>query len=220
MTSSTDDIARFFDREACCGPRRPSRRALSPASRALLEALEGEGLAGRSVLDAGCGTGGLTLELARRGAGVVTGIDLSPASIERARQGTDSGLSGRVRFESGDAATARLEAHDVVVLNKVVCCYFDPGRLVANTLGAARSVIAVSLPHSHGWRGALARVALGAKNTWRRLRRDPFRAFVHDVRGITGEIAAAGFRPIARRDHGLWHTVVFARPGATADHPR
>jgi magnesium-protoporphyrin O-methyltransferase len=41
-------------------------------------------LAGRRVLDAGCGTGLLTVDLARRG-GHVTAIDLSPTLVEIAR---------------------------------------------------------------------------------------------------------------------------------------
>jgi ubiquinone/menaquinone biosynthesis C-methylase UbiE len=61
-------------------------------------------LAGRSgldVLDAGCGTGFLSLELAARGHRV-TGIDFAPAMlIEARRKATERGMS--VRFEEADA---------------------------------------------------------------------------------------------------------------------
>ena len=53
------------------------------------------------ALDAGCGTGFLSLELARRGHRV-TGVDFAPAMIAAARRKADAeGLA--VRFEEGDA---------------------------------------------------------------------------------------------------------------------
>jgi magnesium-protoporphyrin O-methyltransferase len=59
-------------------------------------------LSGKRVLDAGCGTGALALEAARRGAEVVA-IDVAPTLIEIARERTPKDLGpGTVRFEAGD----------------------------------------------------------------------------------------------------------------------
>lgn len=65
-------------------------------------------LRGRRILDAGCGTGALALEAARRGAHVVA-IDLSPTLVDLARERTRSecegfkALSGgQIEFHSGD----------------------------------------------------------------------------------------------------------------------
>jgi SAM-dependent methyltransferase len=57
---------------------------------------------GRRALDVGCGTGGITVELARRGFDV-TGIDHSPAMMEVARRKVEA-LPGDVKvdFRSGD----------------------------------------------------------------------------------------------------------------------
>ena len=41
--------------------------------------------AGGEILDAGCGTGLVGLELQRRGVGTIDGLDLSPGMLERAR---------------------------------------------------------------------------------------------------------------------------------------
>lgn len=61
---------------------------------------------GEKIVDLGCGTGENTVELARRSAGgTVVGIDSSPAMIERAlelREGLDSEIRGRLRFELAD----------------------------------------------------------------------------------------------------------------------
>lgn len=73
-------------------------------------------LEGRRVLDAGCGPGGLSLELARRGAEVV-GVDLSPALVERARERAagEPGLADRIEFRAGDMLSTALGRFDHVV---------------------------------------------------------------------------------------------------------
>jgi 2-polyprenyl-3-methyl-5-hydroxy-6-metoxy-1,4-benzoquinol methylase len=160
-----EDVARFFDEAACCGTSRRGRadRPLRPVSRVLLELLEDVGLSGRTVLDAGCGRGRLTVALAQRGAAGVTGIDLSSQSIAAAEEAAEQ-AGVRARFLVGNAASDQLEPHDVVVLDKVMCCYFDVDALLANASSAARSVLALSLPHARGLRGALARLAIRAEN--------------------------------------------------------
>ncbi len=56
------------------------------------------------MLDAGCGTGALAVEAARRGAEVVA-IDLSATLVDLARERLPAGL--RVDFRVGDMRTRR-----------------------------------------------------------------------------------------------------------------
>ncbi len=69
-------------------------------------------LSGRRLLDAGCGTGALAVEAARRGAEVVA-VDLSPTlvALARDRAGANSGID----FRSGDMLDGRLGRFDHVV---------------------------------------------------------------------------------------------------------
>lgn len=216
--SSAQDIAQFFDRAACCpagrrratGRQRASGGRLRGVSRTLLQMLDEAGLAGRTVLDAGCGQGGLTIALSQRGVAGASGIDLSSESIAAAqRAAEEAGVSAQ--FAVADAAVDPVEPHDVVVLDKVVCCYFDAAALLANIVPAARSVFAVSLPQSSGWRGAVSRLLIGLENGWRRLRRDPFRAFVHDVAAITTSLRDNGWQLTAERNRRMWYLAVFER---------
>lgn len=82
--------------------------------RTLLDWLPAD-LGGRRVLDAGCGTGALAMEAARRGAKVVA-IDLSPTLIGLARDRTPpiSG-DGSVSFRVGDMLDPGLGRFDHVV---------------------------------------------------------------------------------------------------------
>ncbi len=61
-------------------------------------ALEGHDIAGASVLDIGCGAGGVDLALVRgHGAGYVTGIDVEDGVLTRARElVAAAGLAGRI----------------------------------------------------------------------------------------------------------------------------
>ena len=76
-------------------------------------------LQGVRILDAGCGTGALALEAARRGAQVVA-IDLSPQLVDVARRRVqevqgDTPLAGRIDWHSGDMLDAALGHFDHVV---------------------------------------------------------------------------------------------------------
>ena len=72
-------------------------------------------LSGARILDAGCGTGALAVEAARRGADVVA-IDLSPTLVDLARERLPSSLGkGRITFLSGDMLDPSLGRFDHAV---------------------------------------------------------------------------------------------------------
>ena len=74
-----------------------------------------EDLSGRRILDAGCGTGSLAVEAAKRGADVVA-IDIAPNLIELARERLPSTLGqGRIEFRVGDMHDPALGTFDHVV---------------------------------------------------------------------------------------------------------
>lgn len=67
---------------------------------ALLDHLPAD-LRGARILDAGCGAGQLSMELARRGA-VVVGADISPRLLEMAQSTTPADLAGQITYRAGD----------------------------------------------------------------------------------------------------------------------
>jgi magnesium-protoporphyrin O-methyltransferase len=166
----------------------------------------------RTVLELGCGRGGLLLALAQGGLAGATGVDLSAASIDAARSRFEQAqLSERVRVSVGDAARVPLKPHDWVILDRVMCCYPDIERLLANTLPAARQIYAFTVPSSRGWRGVIARLVEWVENAWNSIRGRPCPGYVHDLDLIEEKLTAAGFRLRHRDRQRLWHVAVYER---------
>ncbi|MCC5954701.1 MAG: magnesium protoporphyrin IX methyltransferase [Natronohydrobacter sp.] len=90
----------------------------------MLAQLPGD-LRGARVLDAGCGTGAATAELAARGADV-TAIDISPKLVEIAEARLPEGLAGRVSFRSGDMLGVTLGRFDHVIAMDSLIYYTRP----------------------------------------------------------------------------------------------
>ncbi len=92
--------------------------------RTLLDWLPAD-LRGARVLDAGCGTGVLACELARRGASVVA-VDLSPTLLALAEERGREVGPGRVDFRVGDMSDATLGRFDHVVAMDSLIHYTTP----------------------------------------------------------------------------------------------
>jgi magnesium-protoporphyrin O-methyltransferase len=139
-TATRDRVEHYFDRTATKVWERLTSDA--PVSRIRQTVREGRDtmratmlsrlpsdLRGARVLDAGCGTGAMTAELAARGADV-TAIDISPALVEIAAKRLPQGLPGRVRFLSGDMLSDALGPFDyTVAMDSLI--YYGPSDILA-----------------------------------------------------------------------------------------
>lgn len=211
-------IARFFDYYTGKSVAKGREPEFAGVSQRLRDALISIGATGRRVIELGCGPGGLLLSLVEAGAERATGIDLSPGSLDVARQRFEAaGLGDRVDLATGDAARVELAQHDWVILDRVICCYPDIDRLLSNAIPAARQLVAFSVPVSTGWRGTVARLLVAVDNAWNDWRGRPCPGFVHDIAVIEERLAAAGFRERLRGRQLLWHYAVFERAAETLE---
>jgi len=150
MTSATyttrrAELETYFDRTAAdawkrltsdapVGSVRATVRAGRKEMRDTLVSWLPDDLRGARVLDAGCGTGTLAMELVARGADVLA-IDISPSLISNAQERLprDAG-PGRVRFAVGDMLDPAHGRFDYVVAMDSLIHY--DGADIARTLGA------------------------------------------------------------------------------------
>ena len=104
----------------------------------LLSALPAD-LNGVRVLDAGCGAGQMTHELAMRGA-EVTAVDISPSLVRIAEERLPNTLKSRVTFTSGDMLSADLGSFDhVIAMDSLIYYSENDIRPALDNLGSRTS---------------------------------------------------------------------------------
>ena len=143
-------IETYFDRTAAdawkrltsdapVGRIRATVRAGRDEMRATLLGWLPTDMRGLRLLDAGCGTGTLTVEAARRGAHVVA-IDLSPTLVQHAKENLPTDLgAGSVEFLSGDMLADNLGTFDHVVAMDSLIHYEATDSVAALARLAART---------------------------------------------------------------------------------
>jgi len=104
-------------------------------------------LTGQRLLDAGCGTGALAVEAARRGADVVA-IDVAGGLVDIARRRSPAGLA--IDWRSGDMLSADLGGFDHIVSMDSLIHYapFDMVAAVARLAERAPHVVFTFVPQT------------------------------------------------------------------------
>ena len=212
---------------SCCDPRgcdrffgrrfarrmavRYRKRGLGTAERSIVDYLEGEGLGGATVLEVGGGVGELHVEVLKRGAAHAVNLELSPAyDEEAARLLAETALEGRVERRLHDIAVDpdAVEAVDVVVLHRVVCCYPDYERLLGAAATHARRALVFSYPR----RNPISRAIIAAENSFFRLSRQEFRVFAHPPEAMLAVLGEHGLAPRFAHEGVAWQVQGLARP--------
>jgi magnesium-protoporphyrin O-methyltransferase len=190
--------------------RRYRKRGLDDTARRIVGFLEQRGVAGASVLEVGGGVGEIQLELLKRGAARAVNLELSPAYEEEAeRLLREAGLEGRAERRMHDIAVdpAAVKSADVVVLNRVVCCYPDYERLLGAAADRARRAIVFSYPR----RNAASRLLVGTLNLVFRLLRKEFRTFTHPPSAMLAVLEERGLRRTFAHRPLVWQIAGFER---------
>lgn len=144
------EIQTYFDRtaveawkrfatQAPLGRIRASVREGRARMRARMLAALPADLSGWRILDAGCGTGAMSIELSRRGADVL-GIDLAPEIIRFAAETLPSDIGpGRIEFAAGDMLLKKHGQFDAVVAMDSLIHYQTGDAVLALASLAART---------------------------------------------------------------------------------
>ncbi|MEX2466447.1 MAG: class I SAM-dependent methyltransferase [Gemmatimonadota bacterium] len=201
----------FDDRMARRELKRYRRRGPSLSTRKLLDLLQEQGVRGRTFLDIGGGIGAVQHELMAAGATGGTHADASPAylhvSSEEARA---RGHESRIHYVEGDFVEIAdtIDEADLVTLDRVVCCYPDMEGLIDASAPKARVAYGLVYPRDTritGW-------VFGLVNLVQRLRRHPFRVFLHPTAEVEARIARHGLHKRTVHRGLIWQVVVFDRP--------
>jgi 16S rRNA G966 N2-methylase RsmD len=210
----------------CCNPRgcdrfftprfarrvaaRYRKKGLDETARRMVEFLELRGIEGASVLEIGGGVGEIQIELLKRGAARAVNLELSPAYEEEAKRLLrETALEERAERRLHDIAVdpEGVEAADIVVLHRVVCCYPDYERLLGAAAQRARHLLVFSYPP----RNAVSRLFIAAQNLIFRLLRREFRTFVHPPSAMLGLLGERGLRHTFAHHALVWQVAGLER---------
>lgn len=207
---------------SCCGPgeydkvfdekharskaREYARNGLSRDSQRVVELIRGRMSPGYSVLEVGGGIGEIHLELLRNGAARVVNVELATQYESVASELIrERGVGDRVERRLGDfvGEAAHLPVADVVVMNRVVCCYPDPDALVGAAAEHARRLLVMTLPVDRWW----IRWGIAAANAWLAVRGNAFRGYVHATRVVVAAAERGGMRLVDQRRGLVWQLI-------------
>jgi len=205
------DYDRFFGKRfARRLAKKYRKRGLDKTSLKMADFLRERGIEGATVLEIGGGVGEIEIELLKAGAARAQNLELSSAYEEDARELAEkAGVGGRVDWLIHDIAAApeAVEPADIVVMNRVVCCYPDYERLLEAAADHARRAVVFSYPP----RNASIRAFYGVFNLAMRLMRRGFRGFAHPPGAMLAVLEARGLRLTYEHHVGIWHVAGLER---------
>jgi magnesium-protoporphyrin O-methyltransferase len=209
-----DGIETQFDQgEATKNLRRFRRRGPDKSTQLLIDALRlalGNGHAGATLLDIGAGVGAIHHELLDGSVTRAVHVDASTAHLAAARDEAERrGHADQVEFVYGDfvAIADNLPAADIVTLDRVICCYHDMAGLVSRSAAKATRLYGAVYPRNIGW----MRIGIATINMVQRLKRSPFRVFLHSPSVIDSSLRALGLEQRTMLRTLGWEVVVYER---------
>jgi len=201
----------FGGRVARREAKRFRKKGLTVRSRRLLDAIESTiQLDDLTSLEVGAGIGGLTITMLEHGVTKAFIVDAVPAYVFLARElAQEAGVSDSLEIELADYVVRApdLAAVDLVVMDRVVCCYPEWPDLLAAAAGQATRVIALSYPRDALW----VRFGIALINAVQRLRRQAFRVYVHPPPAMHRLLADRGFEPRVVTRRGVWDIAIAVR---------
>ena len=190
--------------------KRYRKKGLDATARQMVEFLERRGIEGATVLEIGGGVGEIQIELLKAGAAHAVNLELSRGYDEEAeRLLHEADLEGRVDRRLHDIAVdpEGVEAADVVLLHRVVCCYPDYERLLGAAAQRARRFLVFSYPP----RNAVSRLFVTVENLVFRVLRKEYRSFTHPPSAMLGVLAERGLRRTFEHHALVWQVAGLER---------
>jgi hypothetical protein len=200
----------FSEKRAFREARRYQRRGLDPTSLRIVDLLKLQGVDGLTLLEVGGGVGAVQIELLKAGVTRAVSIELTPTYEKAAgRLLRTAGFEDRVERRVMDFAQAAgdVEAADIVIMNRVLCCYPDMPGLAGAAAAHARQVLVLSFPRRTWW----TRLGLSLANLVLRITRRGFQVFVHRPERILATTEERGLNATVNRSGLFWQTIALQR---------
>ncbi len=189
------------------------KKGLDRRARRLVDFLSQQDISEATLLEIGGGIGALHLELMKAGAAKAVGVDASSAYVKAATSLAQSmGYGDAVEYHVGDFAEREqdIPGADIVLLDRVICCYPDMKALVTASGRHAQRICALTYPR----RTWPIRAGVSLTNFVMAVFRRRFRTFVHHPQEVAATLASQGFSRIFEATAGfgrIWEIAVYQR---------
>ena len=200
----------FSESEAKAELRNYRRRGPMNQTKLILAAIRSLRLKDANLLDIGGGIGAIHHELLRDVARQATHVDASSAYLREAKQeSARRGNSERVDFIHADFTDiARdIPKADIVTLDRVVCCYPDFRGLLTAAAEHSQKALALTYPRETWY----VQFALQIANFFQKLRKDPFRVFLHPIAEMDALLEREGFKRVSLRRLFVWEMALYQK---------
>lgn len=201
---------KFFTKNANRYIKQFKKKGLAKEQQRLVEGILQFPIERKTILEIGCGVGGLHLTLLQKGAESATGIDISEGMLEGAKKlSNEFRLDSKTHYILGDyvQTNGSIQPADIIVLDKVVCCYENLSALLTKSLSQTKHVYALSYPRPRFIVKLSFQILilLGTALKW------SFRPYWHDWNEMLATIVKNGFIERYHRTTFLWSVHVFER---------
>ena len=162
------------------------------------------------MLEVGGGIGAIQIELLKAGASRAVSVELTPTYEDVAADLLrENGLADRVERTVMDFAetAGRVSSADIVILNRVICCYPDMPRLTGAAADHARQLLVMSFPRRTWW----LRMGLGMGNAILLLLRREFHIFLHPPTKIISTSRQHGLEQVLDEQGVMWTIAALKR---------
>jgi 16S rRNA G966 N2-methylase RsmD len=200
----------FSEKNARADAQSYRRKGLDPTSRRIVDYLKQRGVDGRTVLEIGGGVGAIQIELLKAGATRAISVELTPTYEQVALELLhEAGFEDRVERKVMDFARSagEFEVADIVIMNRVICCYPDMPVLAGAAADHAGEVLVMSFPKQTWWTRAL--LSLG--NLALRVTRRQFQVFIHPPAQILAEAERHGLHKALNAPGFFWQVAAAQR---------
>lgn len=200
----------FSEKNAAGEAKRYRRKGLDGTSKRICDVIKQHGVEGKTLLEVGGGIGAIEIELLKAGMARAVNVELTPTYEAAAGELlVEAGLIDRVERRVMDFAEAGtdVESADVVVMNRVICCYPDMPKLAGAAADRAKGMLVMSFPNRRWW----TRLGLTVANFGFRVIRLQFRVFLHPPSLILAAVEQRGFTTRLNRSGLLWQVVALER---------
>ena len=201
----------FDDKTARKDLKRYLRKGPAKSTRILLDALREQGVEGMKLLDIGGGVGIIQHELIGDGIASISDVDGSSSYLAAARSEAEKrGYAEQVDYRHGNFVEIAegLQTHDIVTLDKVICCFDDMQALVDRSSKLAGKFYAVVYPRD----GLINRTVWAIVKFLLSFRKNGFQVFLHPSQTVNALIEKNGLKLKMWKAAGMWQIVVYTRP--------